>query len=325
MCIKILELRRSTDGKWTIVPLDEVDSLDVTTLVGSNSLYWSVMLNDKNVISDWINYLSNRGLLSNEVYRTHPNATIFHLLLSRSEEDPYGLLVHLLQENVVRKYTLLTEFKGRHVIHLMMEHKSERIRSLVSTSKFLYDTFNQAAFDSEKDREKQIERYQMWRNTHVHFSEKYFTDKIVPKIRGVIIRHSHLLLYEMKTFVKSRLTGGVSFPKFSPMLLSDNEVSEAFFKNCLGIESGECEDEQIVKYKEWREFPRKDLASHYKDLLMIITLNLLKRRPFILKYEVNVMLKEIKLRSDLKEVLGWELGRLRLVLIENDQVCDTEV
>ena len=151
--IKILEWKRSTDGKWTVVTLDEVVSLDDTTVASLNSLYWIVMSNDEDVISKWIDYLYKRGLLSSEVNKTYPNATIFHLLLDRYE-DPYELVVHLLQQNVVRGSTLLTAFKGRHVLHLMMEHKSGRISSLPSTNGALSDTCVKAAFDSEEHREK---------------------------------------------------------------------------------------------------------------------------------------------------------------------------
>ncbi|XP_075255768.1 uncharacterized protein LOC142348340 isoform X2 [Convolutriloba macropyga] len=314
--------KRSTNGKWTIVTLEEVHSLDDTTLAGSNSLYWSVMSNDKNVISDWIEYLSKRGLLSNEVNKTYPNATIFHLLLRRFKY-PYELLVHLLQKNVVRGSTLFVAFKKHHVLHLMMEHESGRISSLPSTSGVLCGIFVKGAFDSKEDRENQIEMYRLWRSTHVHLNEKQFTDKVLSKIRGLIIRHSHLLLDEVESFVESSLTEGVSFRKCSPMLLSENEVPEAFFQNCLGIDSGECEDEQILKYqKEWRGFHLSDLVTNGGDLITRTYLNVLKRRPFILNYEVNVMLQKIESRSDRKRMFSWGLGRLRLVLIENDEVCD---
>ena len=320
VCSEISELRRSTGGKWTIVTFEEVDSLDETTLAGLNSLYWTVMYNDKNVISDWIDYLTKRGLLSNEVNKTYPNATMFHLLFHRFW-DPYGHLVHILQKNVVRGSTLFVAFKGHHVIHLMMEHESGRISSLPSTNGVLCDIFVKGAFDSEKDRENQIEMYRLWRSTHDHLNENQFTDKVLSKIRGVIIRHSHLLLDEVESFVESSLTEGVSFRKCSPLLLSNSQISEEFFQNCLGIESGECEDEQIAKYEKWGGFPLSDLVSTRKDLIIRTCLNVLKRRPFIVKYEVNVMLQKIESRSDRKRMLSWGLGRLRLVLIENDEVC----
>ena len=275
-----------SSGKWTLVKWEEAEGLDDRTVSGLNLLYWSVMSGDHNSLSNFVDYLTKRDLLSEEVNKTYPNATLFHLLAKR--ESRMSIYEKLLQCNTIEESILMTEFNSETVFDLIAEHPSENVKSLFLTKPGIDDTFLskylQFGIGSEKTKEK---LYSCWRDNFTKICNNTSVYEAILLFKQACGQHiRHVLNYEISRVMQFYAFLRDNRTLFS-LLFRDDEISKLFFIECVGLEIGDNIDRQLEKYAKWRESIRFRLvlvAGYYQ--IQVLT-DLLKKRTCILKYEME--------------------------------------
>ncbi|XP_075261255.1 uncharacterized protein LOC142352974 isoform X3 [Convolutriloba macropyga] len=154
--------------KYTIVSCEDVECVNDGTICALNLLYWCVVSvehlgSDGGTTKKCIELLGKRNVLSHEINRRYPQATLFDILVrlryGRNRESKMDILLGC---NEVESSTLTNKFEDKNVfeysvyqLDLFCKLFSNRVRCDWFFMEYL-------GFENEESEERRVEKYKQW-------------------------------------------------------------------------------------------------------------------------------------------------------------------
>ena len=156
----------SIDDKTINVTKVELDS-DDGTISELNLLYWSVISNSAQSVECCVDLLRKRNLLSTEINKQYPNATILHVMMDEEVmNDENAALIYRLLINCdeLENGTLCHRFENRNLFDSTLSGDIGDPFLVLFNSTVRCDVFfmEYLGFKRGESEEKRIEKYRKW-------------------------------------------------------------------------------------------------------------------------------------------------------------------
>ena len=201
----------------SIEEIGNIECLDDETVLKLNLLYWSVVSQNAHSVSECIEFLRKRNLLTIEVNKKYPNATVFDLAIRLKDSNNRNQILQILlgvKEN--EKSTLLNKFDDQNIFEysldfrfsseafllLFSDHElttTEKCRKVALSNErcdaFFMDFLGFVVGESQARR---IEKYKIWKGDILFNAVKMDNLKAFLLAIDILKRYNYIFDYELK-------------------------------------------------------------------------------------------------------------------------------
>ena len=137
-----------------------MNSLDNDTILSLELLYWSVLSPEHDTVSIYVDFLSTRNLLSQQINKGYPNASILAVAANSSQDN----LNSLLECNELENSTLLHKFENQNAFECSLNHHESDFFTLLFSDPGRRDLFfkNYLGFLDNDCDDALLEKYKTW-------------------------------------------------------------------------------------------------------------------------------------------------------------------
>ncbi|XP_075257760.1 uncharacterized protein LOC142349840 isoform X2 [Convolutriloba macropyga] len=182
---------------WCDKMCDGLDSIDDGTISEVNLLYWSVQSDSVESVKLCVDLLRKRNLLSTEINKHYPNATILHVMMNQfvTKSDISRLLLNC---DELEKCTVLCKFENKNIFEGTLSRVNGDFFLALFSNLDSCDLFfmGYLGFESGESEEDRIMKYRQWGGDILFNVIRMESVDAVELGLRLLKRYDHILKYE---------------------------------------------------------------------------------------------------------------------------------